>query len=220
MIRLLACTALVTVMLALALVGVRAVGAQNRPQAVAILEAGSCAQPCWHGLQPGHTTFEAARALLQTRADVLGVDYSTADFHLHWSTSTKPPWRGRAFRWSSMGAGAIDFIMLAPPADVLRLGDAIAVFGEPLVSTLCWRFDNIQPNIAGKMPRPFLGAHIFFSDNVEVFAYSPSRPTERRFDPGMVVWSVTYNYPDDEPPYHFEAPGWRGFTTAADAPVC
>ncbi len=218
--RLLLWTAIGIGSMALALAGVRVVGALTRTGAAAMLDAGPCAQPCWHGIQPGQTTFEDAQTLLRGRTDVLDVAYSTVDSHLHWITATEPPWRGRGFRWSAAGGGAVDFILMEPPPDVMRLGDAVAIFGAPVVSTLCWRFDNNQPNLAGKLPRPFLGAHVYFNGDVEVLAYNPTRPTERRFDPDMVVWSVTYNYPDQEPPYRFDAPIWRGFTVADDSPVC
>ena len=91
------------------------------------------------------------------------------------------------------------------------------MFGEPVVSTLCWRLDN--SNISRKLPRPFINAHLYFNGNVEVLAYNPWQPKELRFDPAMIVWLVMYSYPDQEPPYRFDAPRWRGFSRADNGQI-
>ncbi len=218
MIRLFKWTWLLVSLSALLLVGVRVVGAHSRhfgqPAALAVLDPKTCPQPCWHDIRPGESTLDEAEQLLRAGRDFY---YDRTVYHLRWTTATTPPWEGRAYRWSAFNDGSISYITLEPPLGMLRLGDAIMIFGDPIVASLCWQAGGSAP--AG-FPRPFLRAHVYFPGNVEVLAANPERPRELRYDPNMIVWSLMYSYPADEPPYAFDIPPWRGFVKTRLGQVC
>lgn len=214
--RLLTCVALMTAMLVAGLIAARLVGSTHTLQAKTVLDSGQCEQPCWQGIRPGQTTLAEAETALR-ESSVATVYSPHSALILRWATRSDPAWRGSAFRFNANRADdSITFVELNPPQAAMYLGDAIAIFGEPLVSTLCWRFDTVP----GSAARPFLAAHLYFRSNVEVLAYNPVDPREKRYTPGMAIWQVIYDYPSIEPPYRFDAPRWRGFTRADDNQVC
>src|SRR4051794_27926039 len=66
-----------------------------------IITADSCAQPCWHGIQPGSTTISNAYDLL--KADTALIDNLSLgppgrgvppEQSLCWSIAVSPRWRG------------------------------------------------------------------------------------------------------------------------------
>ena len=214
--RLLTCAAVVAATLVVGLLAARVVGALSGLQATALLAAGECDQPCWQGIQPGHTTLAEAEAALRV-SSVVNVSSPHSDLMLRWASLANPVWRGSAFRMNPKRTDeAITFVELKPPQDAFHLGDAITIFGEPVVSTLCWRFDAVPGNVQ----HPFLAAHVYFPGNIEVLAYNPLDPRAKRYVPDMAIWSIIYDYPASEPPYRFDAPRWRGFTSAPDDQIC
>jgi hypothetical protein len=210
--RLLTWTLILVILGTLMLVGVRAVGAQRWPLAFAMLDPEACEQPCWRGIRPGKTTLDEAEQLLRAGRDAR---IQRKPGSLEWTTATTPPWQGSAFRWSTFSIGSINYITLLPPPGTLQLGDAITIFGDPIVANLCWRTGNAAP-----LKLPYLGARVHFRGNVAVLAYNPDNPTELRYDPKMVVLSLMYSYPAAEPPYAFDTPSWRGFARTRAEQVC
>jgi hypothetical protein len=216
MTRLLTCAALLTAMLVAGLLAARLVGSTRSLQAKMLLDSGQCEQPCWHGIRPGETTLAEAEAALR-EGNIVSIYSPHSAMILRWAIRSDPPWRGSAFRFNAERADdTITFVELNPPLAAMRLGDAIAIFGEPLISTLCWRFDSVPGDVA----QPFLAAHLYFQGNVEVLAYNPVDPRGKRYTPDMAIWQVIYDYPSIEPPYRFDAPRWRGFTWASENQVC
>ena len=214
--RLLTASAGIAAILVVVLLAVRMVGATNGLQATSLLAAGECEQPCWQGIQPGRTTLTEAEATLRVN-NVVNVSSPHSDLMLRWSSLGDPIWQGSAFRVNAKAADeSITFVVLKPPQDAFNLGDAITIFGDPIVSTLCWRFDAVPGNVQ----HPFLAAHVYFPGNIEVLAYNPLDPRDKRYVPGMAIWSIMYDYPANEPPYRFDAPRWQGFTAASDDQVC
>jgi hypothetical protein len=100
----------------------------------------------------------------------------------------------------------------------MRLGDAVILFGKPLASVLwctsSWHFLDLGPNLSGN---DFLyEGRIFFQGNIQVDVLTQ----ESQFDPQMLVTSITYYYPADEPPYRFDTPPWQGFVRVDVPKVC
>ncbi len=215
MTRLLVGTAVMVAALALIMAAIRLIGGWAAPPAAtAILDNGACPQPCWFGIQPGKTTFRQAQAILEanhfqthlTLGSELNVTLDTGWVGMIWR-------RSHGGETLSILDTPIQYILLYPPVwppDNIRLGEAVILFGEPLASALC-------PLVSGRVSSfsGFSGT-VFFQDNIEVGVVS----YESRFDPQMRVWSITYHYPAEEPPYRFDMPPWRGFAGVDDQGFC
>jgi hypothetical protein len=217
--RLLVGTAVAVAALALIMVAIRLVGGWSAPSAaVAILDLGTCPQPCWFGIQPGKTTFRQALAIFEANHAqiVLPSSYIYANT-IRFTLDTG--WSGWIKTSTDEGGTllnldmSIQYLVLQPPANSLRLGDAVTLFGEPLVSTLC-PSTRINPS-SGKF-YPLYEGSLFFQGNIGVATISD----ESRFDPQMPVEKIAYIYPADEPPYRFDTPPWRGFARVDDREFC
>jgi hypothetical protein len=215
MIRLLVGTAAMIVALVLIMTAMRLIGGwAAQPAAAAILDPGSCPQPCWHGIQPGKTTFRQAQAIFRASPDriTLPNDYLTST-SMRFTLDTR--WYGQVYRLGDTASNldnSLQFIILQPPANTMRLGDALLLFGEPLASVLCPSWPVYPPQSGSRIYK----GNVFFQGNIEATVVSG----ESRFDPHMPVTSITYLYPADEPPYRFDTPPWRGFARVNDQEVC
>jgi hypothetical protein len=171
-----------------------------------IIAANNCDQPCWHGIRPGTTTIDNAYALL--KADTSLIDNLNLgqpgrsippEQILCWSIMVTPRWRGCAGQNSTF-TGPINLIELSPPANVFSLGQAIALFNDPVAVEMCQHY-----------------ARVFFAHDIEVVVAGESFPA---LDPQQNVLLVRFLYPSDEPPYRFDTPAWRGFITWRGAIDC
>lgn len=167
--------------------------------AARIITADICPQPCWHGIQPGSTTITNAYELL--KADTALVDNINLgppgrgvppEQILCWSIVASPRWRGCIGR-NLTNAGPVNLIELSPPANVFTLGQAIALFDEPVAVEMCQTY-----------------AHIYFEHDVEVVVAGRRSPA---LDPQQSILLVRFLYPSSEPPYRFDTPPWQGFIT-------
>ncbi len=206
--------ALTVAILVLPLAMVRGVGAlQGLPQAASMLDTGPCAQPCWHGIQPGKDTLDSATDLLREPTVIFTKSVSPLYTNeLCWITAAAPVWHGCFHRqWDANPGTPINMLELGPPAGVLRLGDAITLFGEPVASQLCRTWRGLHSDLE-------VVAHIYFKGNIVVMAYNPERPSEARLDPDMEVRLMFY-YQAQKPAVDDELPPWHGFGTPID-PRC
>ena len=209
MIRLFTLVAASFALLALTLVGARIAGANSTSPALAVLDVSACSQPCWHDIRPGITTFEQARSILLADATLTNVaveqhtDDNTLIRALCWQGTVDNTWRGCAFnRNLREPVGTIDlFIELKPPSGSLRLGDAIALFGEPVDMTLCtFGLGDLMGTLSNF-------SIVSFQGNVVVWL---DPPKERRWDPSMIVRSVYYVSPGGSGSAT-RVGRWRGF---------
>ena len=204
--------------LALLLVTVRVVGGLMPTPTVTTIAAGQCDQPCWNGIRPGETTIAQASELFSANP-MLSANPGSAQFDNErcWDMAATSPlsaWRACTVYWYASD-NKISLLRLTPPQGKFQLGDVLALFGDPLASTLCW-WDARLPN----MPSQFLRARLYFKNNIEVWAYSLRQPTSFLFDPGMVVYTVNYHYTQADLPFLPDAPLWHGFKRYARQVGC
>ncbi len=181
--------------------------------AALILNARGCAQPCWHGIQPGKTTFQEGQVLLQTDTHFIAHLGNGQQDHiagpeknLCWLVMVNPIWHGCASR-DEFSEGPIMRVDILPSRIVpMRLGEALAIFGTPVASTVC-----LQANAEY--------AAVYFADNVSVITLL-TEPSQPSLDPNTPVYVVRYEYPSSEPPYRFDTPPWRGFIQWRGLPGC
>lgn len=171
------------------------------------MDVGQCEQPCWNGIRPGQTTIDQVQAIF--RADpALAASPGVAQFDNErcWNMASGSPfplWRVCTVFWYAADH-TISLVRLTPPQEAFQLGDAIALFGPPVASTLCWWYTRL-PNMPGQVLR----ARVYFRDNIEVWAYSQRQPMSFLLDPTMAVYLV--NYSDHRSPFRSDMPTWRGF---------
>jgi hypothetical protein len=216
MIRLLVGVAAGAVTLALLLSAARWLGGvDDPPVAVAMLDTGPCAQPCWQGIQPGKTTLDQVAEIVGVRGASTGHSiHSLYSNELCWKMSAAPHWRGCARRqWDTNPGTSIKSIELEPPAATLRLGDLVMILGEPVASRLC-----LVPRKRSS-PEQQIMAHVYFRHNIFVLADNPLQPNEPRLDPAMAVRWIFY-YAPSAPLYDDSVPPWRGFSAPFDARYC
>jgi hypothetical protein len=187
--------------------------------AAAILNAGVCADPCWHNIRPGTTTVDEAETILlaaptsiianvtRTKLD----QFSNSDHELCWQILLKPAWQGciagPSVPTSDGPVSRIDLDLAWDFETPLTLGDAMGLYGVPKVGLLCSRLG-------------FAYAEFHFGNDIEVRAINPRDRELMRLDPHMVIFSIRYYYPSEEPPYRFDAPLWQGFTSRTDQQGC
>jgi hypothetical protein len=196
--RLLAYTAASILAFALILLAVRVIGSRNQP-ATALLESGNCEQPCWHGIRPGETSFQQATTILQ--ADSSYNLSLTAGKSLCWLSLKSTSWYG-----CTEGHGeTVQDVELSLPDGMLRLGDAIALFGMPIAARLCW-FDSYSQD--------YVVARLRFEGSIEIEAFDPENPVEWRFAPEMTIIQVYYLSAESPrlPINGKQHLRWRGFT--------
>lgn len=198
---------------ALLMVGARAIGATNPSPAVAILDPGNCPQPCWHGIQPGKTTFEQAKALL-AMGKMEAVYNKASNFEwLEWDINPLN-WHGIAdnrkdghSEFHILGKlGNLSLIRFGQPeeiykqtafSDELKIGDAIASFGSP--STYSYCYDSYYGYL-----------YLFFPGNIRLETMG-WHDTHEAIDADWVVTSISYNLIPEADYNTF--PRWKGFSS-------
>src|SRR5258708_17275910 len=153
--------------------------------AALILDARGCAQPCWHGIQPGKTTFQEGQVLLQ--ADTRFIAHlgngqqdhiAGPEKNLCWLVMVNPTWHGCASSYE-VTEGPLMRVDLLPSRIVpMRLGEALAIFGTPVASTVC-----LQAHAQY--------AAVYFAANVSVITLI-TEPTHPALDPNHAVYVMRY----------------------------
>lgn len=210
MIRLLSRTAALVMTLMLMLIVLRGAGSLDKPFAVMLLDAEGCKAPCWNGIRPGETTLEQAEARLRADPSVVNVASTPSIDELCWSTLAAPFWRSCARRTYRATGGAVERLTLELPPDALLLGDAIAVFGNPVAVEQC-PVRNIR--LAG-VPRQFIGTYVSFGNNTRLMVYDARDAYTQVLTPDMVVLRILYYSPAAMRPTDY-AERWQGFASVA-----
>jgi hypothetical protein len=164
-------------------------GRQNEWSAsMRAFDPGECAKTCWHGIQPGTTTFEQAEALMRAdekfriRTEISDSPYVQPTVQLCWQLVSNPAWKGCAS--TAPGRVSRDSLIEVISFDYpdLRLGEAILIFGKPVGMRLIARIDTMD-------------AIVYFNGNIEV-GISPMdialEGKSRSFDPKMRLSSLRY----------------------------
>ncbi len=202
MIRLVARVGALIWIFSVLLAGVRIVGGTAQSPVLAVLDSGSCAQPCWHGIRLGQTTLDQARAVLQA-AGIPGLIASEST-RLCWHLSFGGAWRA-CIQQPRLSDSSVRSLSLTSMGGTLRLGDAILLFGEPVNPVVCWTNGRVA-------------AYVPFHHNIVVRASAPLG--ERAvFDQNMIIDTIYYYAPDalsyDGSPAH-----WEGFTRRIPVRPC
>ncbi|MCC7450722.1 MAG: hypothetical protein IT324_25130 [Anaerolineae bacterium] len=206
--RLISMMGCITLVLVFLIIGGRVVGSQPSSAALARFQAAQCApQPCWHNIRPGQTTLDDARTVL--RRDP-AVDFDPATEQWCWHGDPGLCWYVTLRSWSRDTDKPLNVIAIYPPANAVKLGDTLALFGAPLTSNLCWIAGIQDGDISAAIARPLAAAYLTFKGNLKVIAYNPQRPTLRQLDPNMVVLTIYY-----QAGYDIFTPRWQGFTSPA-----
>ncbi|MBX3081682.1 MAG: hypothetical protein KF716_08600 [Anaerolineae bacterium] len=190
----------------LILTSLNVVGALMQPPALSIFVPQHCSpHPCWYGLQPGKTSIQQARTILDSSAEPVGNDI----FQLC------PDGNGACWKVTVTASGrdpdsALDNIDLNASKQQLRLGDLIALYGSPISGTLCYIITPTNGGITEDVPRPLMVGNISFKGHVQVFVYNPNDPKAQRFDPNMIVNQINFKSLPDQ-----TAPRWRGFESVS-----
>jgi hypothetical protein len=174
------------------------------------LQTAGCAQPCWHGVQPGVT--RVAEAFASLDADPLVADLIRNDpssiypCELEWKMLAIPLFTGcMVIRPDN----PVDGIILRYADAQIRLADVMAVFGRPRLVEFCQRYDF------GLRFRESAFVTLYFQKNIMVMAYHPT-PQTWRLDPRMIVKMVRYEKPQSVLAIGADAAPWRGFVGAAE----
>lgn len=150
-----------------------------------------CKTPCWHGITP-QMTLDDAEALLRADHDLVRAIERTA-WSLCWEMQSVLPWKGCYYPKSA-------YIRLEPTFGAVRLGDVLAVLGEPRVASYCveqWYSSGITT---------YRARSVLQFRNIRVLAGQSIETTGSRVDPNMVVGYVEYRLPD-----RFPTMPWLGF---------
>ncbi len=196
--HLLVLTVSLIVILLLTIVGVRAIGTRDTLPIAAILDSGSCSQPCWHGVQPGRTTFAEARVLLQND-NVWGNVAYDSNGRLTWEMKTETGWRGSATGSRYAETRTIESVDLIPPRGAVKLGDIVTLLDNPRRLRFCER-NNSSDHI-----------HLFFEGNMEVVAINSEGGQIDQLDLDLIVRSIRYYSSDASGLYN--ASDWQGFVS-------
>jgi hypothetical protein len=202
---------LMAVMVAL-LVAARFAGRINRSPSMAIMELYRCSpEPCWHNIRPGVTTLDEAKTILAADSGLM-FDHGFYRDNC-WQVLSMPSWRACFGPLTGRLGNLTGYLYLnfASPPQAPRLGDVLALFGEPTASKLCW----YKFGVAGSNARSVMGADIYWEDGLYVGAYNPLEPDSYRLSPHMPLFLMSYAQRNaaNEPP-------WRGFVQQSAGRGC
>lgn len=189
----------------LAVAGARAIGTQDKPSVVAILDSGDCPQPCWQGIQPGKTTLREARTLVAS-GSMWGAASYDSNGRLTWEMASPGGWRSIATGSRYSSRSTIQTIELIPPRGAVKLGDIVTNFDNPLRMRYCDR--NRTPD----------HIHLFFDGSVEVIAINTEGNAIDRLDPDLLIRSIRYHSPGTANSYN--AVDWEGFVSKENVETC
>jgi hypothetical protein len=166
----------------------------------------TCPQPCWHGIQLGKTTVDEAQAHL-LNDKVLASTVTRRDaLTLNWSIPPGAIYPSQA--WSPLEQSQIqDIVLGVPPTTHLRLGDAIALWGDPTHA-------NVERCNGGDA---YHGqAHLDFQGNIEVMiefyaAWDQPEPPGVQLSPETPIAEIHY-FLDPSRRFWYRDPTYSGFT--------
>ena len=195
--RLLLTQSLLTILLTVGMMGVRAMSTWDDRSPSPIQRTSRCVLPCWRGIQPGVTFIEQANGVF------LGRGYNTQRSPQN-LTSTYyepvPPDRGCSVRLQQREA-LVTEIRFTNCAD-LRLGHVIAALGEP---------DTLSPNfIYYQFETGFVRLRLQPTDCTE--RLSPNTPIT------YISLSADESLPQVTASWLGFAPNWRYFRTSPHIP--
>jgi hypothetical protein len=214
MIRVLVCLIVLVALFAVLITVVEAMGGLIKSPAAALMQAYRCEpQPCWHGIRPGMTTLEQARAVMDADSSFaasLGIYKERC-----WHVVAAPSWKACFGPLLAAGSELTGYVYLRfiSAADAPRLGDALTVMGAPLASKVCFYRLGIEPDGF----RPIVGADLYFKNGVYAGAYDPRQPGNFHLNPNMTVFLVSYVHFES---YNLNAPRWRGFVNRSGQDTC
>ena len=186
----------------LVLTGLSVVGAVMQPPALAVFVPQHCTpHPCWYGLQPGKTSIQQARAILDTSAAVVGNDI----FDLC-PDGGDTCWNVTVTASSKAPDSPLDKIDLNASHQKLRLGDLMTIYGSPTSGVLCYIITPTNGGVSDSVPRPVMVGNLIFKGHVQVFVYNPVDPLAQRFDPNMIADQINFKSLPD-----LSVPSWHGF---------
>ena len=195
--RLLICTFAIIAVLSILSFASRLLGARTEPPAaIALLDSGDCPQPCWHGIRPGVTTIDEAKALLRIDKTVTRVEQT--ELQLCWQLPERLATEdGRSCLFRHAESRQVTSLGLSISSDAMQLGDAFLLFGSPR-----W--------IDGCQEQPLT---ILYFDRGTYIFLAPSLQTQSwRLRPEMTVLQIGYF---DEGGFKQRGylPRWQGFVT-------
>jgi len=187
------------------MVGVRLVGARTVPSAMAVLDAGHCASPCWYGVQPGKTTLEQARDWFKSGDtwQAVAQDWPHA---YRWALKAADGWQMVVTRDYKASASIIADIEVDPPDGALHVGDILRKYGDPLGMRVC--------------ARPRSHVHLYFTDHIEIIAVAPEHGTIEHLDPQLDVEYIFFHDPSSASTTYLSAERWQGFMGRQSIDTC
>jgi hypothetical protein len=198
----------------------RIVGGLSRSPAAAILGPNVLRQPqpCWYDICPGETSFLQAETILRAdnwRAANIRHDIANGfagPIDLYWEVQFDPAWQAGVFRDTSGKTPntVVDSLALGQRHKTVRLGDLIAILGEPLYSgEMCAEVSMIDD-----VPGYGLVVGMVFRGNISVVTYKPLNDIYHkdgwRISPDMIVFYIGYGRVLQRNPDL--SVRWRGFT--------
>ncbi len=172
---------------------------RSKPFVVAqFLEPGNCAQPCWHGIQPGKTTMAEARTILD----------ADAGLELQRDSVVSPEWRSTQAPWGVRVVGTylvgdLDVAGISVLPDV-QLGDLVLAFGQPIGYRLQMMTDSAEGIV-------YFENHIQANVGMIYFALAPPYTEMLPFTPKMSIHHISYSGPDSLP---CKLNPWPGYSKA------
>jgi hypothetical protein len=193
------------VVLALLIVAARAIGSTNTPPALAMLDPGDCPQPCWHGIRPGVTTVEEAKAILNATSIPSAIGYLDPNIGC-WKVSSANNTFWLVCPGKPVVSNFIPDLELWPPEDTLRLGEVVSYYGKP-IKTMSLDFDmGLDATVGHKQYKAVV---LELESNVKVVAYTKNL-NDQRIDPKMVIYQLTLFA--GNVPFGCHLRNWHGFT--------
>lgn len=148
-----------------------------------IIGAGNCSQPCWNGIQPGITSYRAARGSADNADDFHNL-HTNQDYFCESRTNYQ------VCIWEYNGV--VSEIHLNPTDETVQMADLAAFFGEPLTARICTQIDTWISQISfapgsvaiGAMQTHFDGQPIRHAPEfevVEIIYFSSHSSAARRY---------------------------------------
>jgi hypothetical protein len=206
------------VVLNLLMVSALWVGQTSPYIAASILRSQTCKLPCWHGIEPGKTTFQQARTLLQNDPDVSSLrlikvpdEFGGLYDAVCWSMVIDLRWQGCALQLgfnAHDGSFVISDIKFTPPPDHFMMGDAMVIFDTPGFGDVC------HPVMGHPQELMVSGSFIGFDPTIRLFLFHDTQ-FRAPFGPTMRVTTITLTGPYGGATL---PPAWLGFKSSACLP--
>lgn len=205
MFRIISLLFIITVVCSLLLIVPRVTGGLNRSPVEQFASEYCSPQPCWRGIRPGVTSLNQTRAILQTNTSA---GQNTDDYRLCYQPNAC--WDLSVRSWSADPQDPVGVLTFQPTPGAFLLGDAVALYGDPLTSQLCQIIAPSNGDLGPEVPRPVMVAYMTFHGNIKIVAYQPNDPMQKRIDPAMNIYRLYYQVG-----YDIYTPRWSGFSQQA-----